>query len=110
MRVPVRIQYSYKNYPLSNELTKKNARVGLLTRPIFGIFLGVIPGVLGMMFFPSSVAVPMILLFAGIVAGPILLLAYRKKKFAQYDAEYARLLQSMQQPVQGQTNFASRSL
>lgn len=99
MRIPVRMRYSYKNYPLSNELTQKSARTGLLTRPIFGIFLGVIPGVLGMILFPSSVVVPMILLFSGIVAGPLLLLAYRKKKFARYDAEYARLLQSIRPSV-----------
>ena len=59
--------------------------------------LGAVPGVLGAMLFPASVAAPLILLFAGIIAGPILLSALRRKKFAQYDAEYERLVQSMQQ-------------
>ena len=35
------------------------------------------------------------MLFAGIVAGPLLLRILRKKKLAQLDAEYEKILQSM---------------
>lgn len=89
------LHFKYKNYPLSQELTKKSMRVGTLTHPLYGIFLGVLPGILAAFIFPSSVEIPMILMFAGMVAGPILLSVVRKKKFAKYDAEYEKLLQSM---------------
>ena len=95
MRLPSRIKY--KNYPNSQELTNKSLRVATLTSPLYGLMLGVVPGVVGAMIFPSSAAVPLVLIFAGIVAGPLLLRAYRRKKFAQYDAEYARLMQSQDQ-------------
>ena len=92
----MRLRFTYKNYPLSKELTRKSERVGTLTHPLYGFILGAVPGVLVAMIFPNSLTLPMILLFAGIIAGPILLSMYRKKKFAQFDAEYAQILKSMQ--------------
>lgn len=94
MRVPFRIKY--RNYPNSPELTNKSIRVATLTSPIYGVMLGVIPGIASPVIFPSSLTLPLVLMFVGIVAGPLLLRAYRKKKFAQYDAEYQRLVQAQQ--------------
>lgn len=91
----MRIQFRYKAYPLSPELTAKSQRVCILTSVLYGLILGVIPGVFAAIAFPDSVAIPMILIFAGIVAGPLLLRALRKKKLAQFDAEYGKILQSV---------------
>ena len=90
----MRISYKYRNYPMSKELTEKRKRVGLLTQPIYGIMLGVVPGMLAAFIFSSSVTIPMVLMVVGMIAGPILLAQLRKKLFAKYDAEYAKLLQS----------------
>lgn len=93
----MRIRYESRNYPLSPELTRKSQRVGLLTTPIYGLILGILPGLLCSILFPASLALPLILIFAGIVAGPLLLRAHRRKKFAQFDEEYQKLLRSMKQ-------------
>ena len=84
----------YTNYPNSKKLTNKSKRVATLTQPLYGIILGALPGIAAIALFPSSVVLPMILMVCGIIAGPILLSVYRKKKFAQLDAEYETLLQS----------------
>lgn len=84
----------YTNYPRSKELTGKSKRIATLTHPVYGIILGVLPGLLAAFLFPSSAAVPLVVMFAGIVAGPILLRILRKKKFAQLDEEYEKLLKS----------------
>lgn len=91
----MRIRFTYKNYPHSPELTRKSMRLCTLTSPLYGLMLGVVPGVACAMLFPSALTVPLVVMFGGIVAGPILLARYRKKKLAEFDAEYARLLQSM---------------
>ena len=91
----MRIRFYYKTYPLSPELTAKSQRVCVLTSVIYGLMLGVIPGILAAMLFPNAFAIPMILIFTGIVAGPLLLRLLRKKKLAQLDAEYEKILQSM---------------
>ena len=90
----MRFSYKYTNYPLSKELTEKSRRLGLLTQPIYGIILGVLPGLAAACIFPHSASIPMVLMFAGIIAGPILLAMLRKKKNAQYDAEYQKILQA----------------
>ena len=95
----MRIQYT--NYPNSKKLTNKSKRVATLTPPLYGIILGAIvgalPGILIVSVFPDADIVPMIFMVAGIVAGPILLSKYRKKKFAQYDAEYDEILRNNKQ-------------
>lgn len=91
----MRFSYKYKNYPMSQELTEKSKRVGMLTKAIYGIILGVLPGLAAAFIFPSSVEIPMVLMVVGMIAGPILLALLRKKLFAKYDAEYEKLLQSM---------------
>ena len=91
----MRIRFHYKNYPLAPDLTRKSQRVGTLTHPIYGLILGAFPGVLCAMIFTDAFAIPMILLFTGIVACPILLRVYRKKKFAQLDAQYEQRLRSL---------------
>lgn len=92
----VTFHYQCKNYPLSRELTERSKRVGILTHPLYGIVLGGMLGTIACYIFPDSVNVPMCIMLAGVIGGPILLHSYRKKKFAQFDAEYAQLLQSMQ--------------
>jgi len=94
----VTFHYQCKNYPLSRELTERSKRVGILTHPLYGIMLGVMPGTIACYICPDSVNVnvPMCIMLAGAIGGPILLRLYRKKKFAQFDAEYAQLLRSMQ--------------
>ena len=91
----MRIRFRYKTYPLAPELTAKSQRICVLTSAIYGLILGVIPGVFAAMVFPNSVAIPLVLIFAGLVAGPLLLRALRKKKLAQLDGEYEKLLQSV---------------
>ena len=90
----MRFRVTYTNYPLSPKLTDKSRRIATLTKPIYGIILGAFLGILCTMAFPNSVTLPMIVMFAGIIACPILLAMLRKKKFAQYDAEYQKILQS----------------
>ena len=94
----MRLHYKYTNYPLSPELTRKSEDTALRTHPLYGIVLGGAPAMLATFLFGQLPdALFMILLFGGAIAGPFLLAAYRRKKFAQYDAEYAKLLQSMHQ-------------
>ena len=91
----MRLRFKYREYPQSPKLTQKSKRVGTLTHPLYGVILGGMIGVAAGFLFPDSVTIPMIFMFGGVVAGPILLAVYRKKKFAQYDAEYEELLKSM---------------
>ena len=84
----------YTNYPNSKKLTNKSKRVATLTKPLYGIILGLLPGGAAVALFPNSVTLPMILMVCGAIAGPILLAVYRRKKFAQFDAEYEELLNS----------------
>ena len=90
----MRFTITYTNYPLSPKLTNKSKRVATLTKPLYGISLGAFLGILCAMAFPNSITVPMIVMFGGMVAGPILLAQLRKKKFAQFDEEYQKILAS----------------
>ena len=90
----MRLHYKYTTYPLSKELTAKSERVALMTHPIYGIILGSGLVVLAIYFFPSSTAIVTTAMIVGLVGGPLLLRAIRKMKFAQYDAEYEKLLRS----------------
>ena len=91
----MRIRFRYKTYPLSPELTARSQRVCILTSVLYGLILGVIPGVAAAMVFPNSVVIPLVLIFVGLVAGPLLLRALRKQKLARLDREYEELLLSM---------------
>lgn len=91
----MRIRFRYKTYPLSPELTAKSQRICILTSMIYGLILGAVPGIVAAVVFPDSVALPLVLMFAGIIAVPLLLRGLRRKKLAQFDAEYEKLLQSM---------------
>ena len=88
----MRVSIKYTNYPLSKELTEKSKRTATLCRPINGLVLGILPGLIAAFIFSDSVSIPMILMVLGMVGGPILLSMLRKKKFAQYDAEYQKIL------------------
>ena len=88
----MRVTINYTNYPLSKELTEKSKRTATLCRPINGLILGILPGMAAAFIFSDSVAIPMTLMFAGMIGGPIGLTMLRKKKFAQYDAEYQKIL------------------
>lgn len=90
----MRFTFKYTNYPLSPELTKKSQLVGRLTHPMWGVMLGGVLILMSANLFPNSTSLPLILGVAGIIAGPILLVQIRKKKFAQYDAEYEKILQA----------------
>ena len=90
----MKMRIRYTTYPQSPKLTNKSKRVATLTHPLYGVILGGMIGVAAGFAFPDSVTIPMIFLFGGAVAGPILLALYRKKKFAQFDAEYDELLKS----------------
>lgn len=108
--ISIPLTIKYKNYPLAPKLTKKSQSIGSFTHPIFGFALGsMVPTSFSLLLmwlsdiFPSAQEVlktlgHYILTFGGIIgmiAGPILIVRYRKKKFAQLDAEYAKILQSM---------------
>lgn len=90
----MRLTFKYRNYPLSPELTEKSKRVGQLTHPLYGIILGAMVFFVAGNLFPSSVEFVSMLGVAGMIAGPILLVQFRKKKFAQFDAEYEKILQA----------------
>lgn len=90
----MRLTFKYKNYPLSPELTRKSQRVGQLTHPLYGVMLGGILLLAGSALFPNAVAPALVLGAAGMVGGPFLLLQLRKKKFAQFDAEYEKILRA----------------
>lgn len=90
----MRLSFKYRNYPLSPELTEKSKRVGRLTHPLYGFVLGaMLFPILGSLF-PSSMEIAMIPTVIAMIAGPILIVQFRKKKFAQYDAEYEKILQA----------------
>lgn len=95
------LHYKYKEYPLSEELTAKSKRVASLTHPlcciVLGCSLGILPGFIFSMLFPSSLVIPTMLCITGIMVGPVLLFLYREKKFAEYDAEYEALLTQIQE-------------
>lgn len=93
----MRMRISYTNYPQSKKLTNKSRRIATFTHPLYGIILGGILGMAAAFVFPNSVAIPMICLIGGPIAGVILLRMLRNKKFAQYDAEYAALLSGSKQ-------------
>lgn len=90
----MRLTFKYTNYPLSPELTAKSKRVGQLTHPLYGIMLGAMVLLLAGNLFPSAVEFACMLGVAGMIVGPILLVQFRKKKFAQFDAEYEKILQA----------------
>ena len=90
----MRLSFKYTNYPLSPELTEKSKRVGRLTHPLYGIILGAVIMLVAGNLFPSAVEVASMLGVAGMIAGPILVVRFRKKKFAQFDAEYEKILQA----------------
>ena len=88
----------YKVYPNSKKLTYKSKRVTTLTSPLYGIILGTLPGIAAIALFPDSVTLPMILMVGGVIVCPTLLAKYRKKKLAQYDAEYEKMQNSSNKP------------
>ena len=102
----MRMRFAYRNYPGYPELTAKRKRVAVLTHPVYGIILGALPGILAAILFPSAIAVPIIVLLVGAVAGPILLKRYRNREFARIELEYVRhlhgkMLRTPAQPAAG---------
>lgn len=91
-----RITYTYRHYPLSEELTEKSKNVAFFTRPLLGFGLGAILWFVPSMAFNVSVSVSNVLMVIGMVGGPIALQIIRAKKFAQYDAEYAKILKEQE--------------
>jgi len=87
------LRHTYKNYPLSKELTQKSLQLSKMTHPLCALVWGALPGLILVVAFPSSFS--MIVMLAGMVAGPILAPRIRKKKSAKLDEEYAKLLQNM---------------
>lgn len=90
----MRISITYTNYPLSPELTQKSKRVATFTQWYYGLGLAGILGVILAVLFPSLTAPAALAMGAGMIGFPILLAWYRKKKFAEYDAEYQKILQA----------------
>ena len=91
-----RITYSYRQYPLSEKLTNKSKNVAFFTHPLFGLGLGTA------LWLGLSIALDLssdasnVLMGIGMIGGPIALLIIRAKKFAQYDAEYAKILKEQE--------------
>ena len=92
---------TYRHYPLSEELTEKSKNVAGWTRPLFGFALGTVLS-FGLGFGLSSMGLKVsspagdVLLAIGMIGGPIALWIFRMKKFAEYDAEYARILKEQE--------------
>ena len=89
---PMRITYTYRNYPNAPKLTEKSRRIGLLTHPLYAFLLGMLPGLLLLLIFPATENIALLLAFAGMIAGPVLAPRIRKKLQAKLDAEYAEFL------------------
>ena len=90
----MRITYSYKNYPQSKELTQKSLQLAKMTHPLCAMVWGMLPGIILVLLFQAPIA--LVVMLIGIIAGPIMAPRIRKKKSAQLDAEYAKLLENMQ--------------
>lgn len=90
----MRITYTYKNYPQSKELTNKSLQLAKMTHPMCAMVWGMMPGLILVLLLQHPVA--LILTFIGAIVGPIMAPRIRKKKSAQLDAEYAKLLENMQ--------------
>lgn len=90
----MRMNYQYTNYPNSKKLTGKSMRVGILTNPLFGatvgFFIGL--GLLIMLTEYAKIVLPLTVVLMIVV--PLLLRQYRLKKFKQYDAEYAKMMEA----------------
>ena len=82
MRITIRTEY--RNYPQSEELTKKSVRVGSLTHPMTGLVIGGMLVYLTMMLLPTAYTLMAVLFFGASIGGAIFLPKYRKKKFAQF--------------------------
>ena len=91
-----RITYSYRQYPLSEKLTSKSANVAFFTHPLFGLGLGTALWIGLSMLLNLSSDASNVLMGIGMIGGPIALLIIRAKKFAQYDAEYAKILKEQE--------------
>ena len=83
------MHFKSKTYPLSEELTNKSRQVGSYTHPLFGMLLGSLAA------FPCMTACPVLVPILPF-AGAILIVLYRKRKFAQFDAEYEKILAARQ--------------
>ena len=99
----MRIRFKYKYYPLSEKLTAKSLRLGKLTHPLFGFVFGCMIACAVLFayaflvpFSDTGMMITMCAMVLILIVVPILLVAYREKKSAQYDAEYEQLLQSLQ--------------
>lgn len=88
MRITLR--HKYKVYPLSEELTKKSQAVGTRTHPLFGMVYGAFAAYPFLMISPGLMPVAIFLP----IVGAILTVQYRKKKFAQFDKEYEKILEA----------------
>ena len=89
----MRMRINYKKYPLSQKLTDKSLNIALLTRPLHGLALGVLPGMICAVLLPNSLTLPLVLMGIGMVGGPVLLRIVRKKMYVKLDAEYEKILQ-----------------
>lgn len=87
----MRVSITYRNYPLSKELTEKSRRIATLTSPLAGLMWSVVPGVLGIMVPPKTSSMPFVLMLVGMAAGLVLSPIIRKKQYAKLDAEYAKI-------------------
>ena len=69
-----------------------------MTQPLVAVCLGALPGIAVMMCMTDFDKIPMFipgaLVGAGMVAGLALAPVIRRKKYARYDAEYAKLQQT----------------
>lgn len=91
-----RITYSYRQYPLSEKLTNKSKNVAFFTSPLFGFGLGTALWIGLSMLLDLSSDASNVLMGIGVIGGPIALWIIRMKKFAQYDAEYAKILKEQE--------------
>lgn len=88
----MRFRFSYPTYPASKELTEKSRKVGTLTHPVFCFGLGSLLGFVVIMLCQGKMPASMIGLMVCVIGSFVVLRVYRKKRFAQLDAAYARLL------------------
>lgn len=94
MRIDVR--YSYKDYPLSEKLTKRSKNIGYYTSPSLAIAFGFLVGMMAWYVTGNSDLLIPISIVSAIVF-LIILPVIRNSMYKKLDAEYSELIKLRQQ-------------
>lgn len=90
------MRFTYRNYPLSKKLTNKSRSIAYLTQPLIAACVGMMPGLLCAFFLFGILPLPVlaVIMIAGVVVALKQAPKIREKKYAQLDAQYAKIQQN----------------